>query len=297
MMKRLLALSAAFWLGTLPAYADSTIDALSASGALAGTENVPIFQTANPAVKTTAQAIGNTASALAATVLTSGTLPAARMPALTGDCVTTAGAVATHCALGHPGYIATNWYFPGPTGTLTGGVALAVNTIRCSYGNVAQKVTLSQLGAREATAGSNLQLAIYTSVSGRPGALIAATGSIDISGAAGAKTGALTGNKQVGPGGTDGDRDLWFCSNVDNAATVLAAFANGSTSQAFNIGTATAGNLFGSNATMTGISCAGAACNGASSTFGTWPTLTGSTWTDITGATSPAIGFLVNSVP
>lgn len=38
-----------------------TIDALGSAGALSGSENVPIFQTANPAVKTTTQAIANLA--------------------------------------------------------------------------------------------------------------------------------------------------------------------------------------------------------------------------------------------
>jgi len=42
-----------------PAFADSTINALGSASSLTGTESVPIFQTANPAVKTTTQAIAN----------------------------------------------------------------------------------------------------------------------------------------------------------------------------------------------------------------------------------------------
>lgn len=56
MMKRLLAVA---FLALLShgASADVTINSLTAAAALAGTESVPIFQTANPAVKTTPSAI------------------------------------------------------------------------------------------------------------------------------------------------------------------------------------------------------------------------------------------------
>lgn len=56
MMKRLL-LASVFALVSHAALADVTIDALSAATALGGTEAVPIFQTANPAVRTTPSAI------------------------------------------------------------------------------------------------------------------------------------------------------------------------------------------------------------------------------------------------
>src|SRR6516225_9681987 len=51
---------AAFILGlflTSPAWADSTIDLLTAGAALTGTEKLPMFQTANPAVTTTPNAL------------------------------------------------------------------------------------------------------------------------------------------------------------------------------------------------------------------------------------------------
>ncbi len=56
-MKRFLALMSIAGLMASPAFADGTIDTLSAGAALAGTESVPMFQTANPAVKTTTGAI------------------------------------------------------------------------------------------------------------------------------------------------------------------------------------------------------------------------------------------------
>ena len=50
-----------------PAFADGTIDTLTAGSALTGTEQIPMFQTANPAVKTTPSAIGTYLSALTLT--------------------------------------------------------------------------------------------------------------------------------------------------------------------------------------------------------------------------------------
>jgi hypothetical protein len=67
-MKHILALIAS--LGLLsPAYADGTIDTLSAGAALGGTEQIPMFQTANPAVTTTPNAIKTFAGT---TITTSG---------------------------------------------------------------------------------------------------------------------------------------------------------------------------------------------------------------------------------
>ena len=54
---RKLILAAILALVAVPAWADGTIDTLSAGGALTGTELIPMFQTANPAVTTTPNAI------------------------------------------------------------------------------------------------------------------------------------------------------------------------------------------------------------------------------------------------
>ncbi len=53
-IRALLALS---YLATAPAFADSTINNLSAGTALAGTEQIPMYQGANPAVTTTPNAL------------------------------------------------------------------------------------------------------------------------------------------------------------------------------------------------------------------------------------------------
>jgi hypothetical protein len=305
-----------------PAYADSTIDGLGAAAALAGTESVPIFQTANPAVKTTTGAIGNagaltgdvtksagssatTLAAGSAAALNSGTLAAARMPALTGDCTTSAGAVATVCLDPHAGYIASSWY-TSPTWTVysTGNATGAANRIVCKYGYVPQKVTIGALGARVTTAGtSNYQLAIYANGSGRPAALLSSTGNIT-TGSTGLNTAALVANKQVGPGGTDNGRDVWWCMNVNDATTAFMAESASTNSQNAYVGSATASDLIPSNtaSSLNGIHCAGANCAGGSSTFNTWPaTLAGSTWTVMsagtTGNTWPVVVFQAASVP
>jgi len=306
-----------------PAYADSTIDALSAAGALAGTESVPIFQTANPAVKATTGAIGNagaltgdvtksagsgvtTLAAGSASNLNSGTLNAARMPALTGNCTTVAGAVATTCDLPSAGYSSSLWVMPYTgNGTLgANGTAPVASTIYCYYGAVAQKATIGNLGfaIQTAAASGNVQLALYTNVSSKPGTLLSSTTS-QTTAATGEFTKALAANKQIGPGGTDAGRDIWFCTNVDASAGGTVKFMgplNGTQiSAAVLTGSATLADLvnrFGGN--VLGYSCAGANCNGGSSTFGSWPaSLAGSTWTAVTTGQFPLMAIQPASVP
>jgi hypothetical protein len=239
-----------------------------------------------------------------ASALTSGTLAAARMPALTGNCVTAAGSIATACDAPHPGYIASTWYTPGGFGRrMTTSQAVSQNRIVCRYGYVSAKVTIGALGARINGVGStNLQLAIYASSSGRPGAKIGETGNIANTSSAFASA-ALVANKQVGPGGADGGRDLWFCfNNNDSTATF---FSNDPQDLAQNefIGASTASDLFQtSSSVQQAIYCSGAACNGGSSTFGTWPSsLAGSTWTsnqaNSSGNQMPTVAFQPASVP
>ncbi len=233
-----------------------------------------------------------------ASLLTSGTLAAARMPALTGNCVTTAGAVATTCDDPHPGYIAANWYLP--IGPISSGSSTApgTNLITCHYAIVAQKVTISQLAVYASTVGiSNTQMAIYAATNGLPGVKIGETGSIVNT--ASPVSGALLANKQVGPGGTDGGRDLFFCANQNDATVIYRGIGSGTVIGANYLGSTTLTQLLSSGPiSITSLTCAGANCNGGSSTFGTWPsTLAGTTWTKSTASNAPFTAFLVNSVP
>src|SRR6516165_8450124 len=88
---------AAFILGlflTSPALADSTIDLLTAGAALTGTEKLPMFQTANPAVTTTP-------NALKTFVTTSGVVTSITNSDGSLTISPTSGAVVASLALGH----------------------------------------------------------------------------------------------------------------------------------------------------------------------------------------------------
>jgi hypothetical protein len=301
-----------------PAYADSTIDGLGAAAALAGTESVPIFQTANPAVKATTGAIGNagaltgdvtksagsgvtTLAAGSASNLNSGTLPAGRMPALTGDCTSAAGAVATVCTDPHPGYVTGNWYFgQGPNLYGTSGAAVA-NRISCYYGYYPRVITIRNVGFGIVTAGtSNTQIALYRNSGGNPAALIDNTPSVVNTGATSVATGALAADQQVGPGTANG-RDVWHCSNQNDSTITYRSVTGANTiAESQFQGSATVTNILGSGpSSVVGKLCSGAACAGGSSTFGTWPaTLAGTTWTDQIGtAAMPIIAVQIVSSP
>ena len=216
---------------------------------------------------------------------------------LTGDCVTASGSVATACSGAHPGYIANSYYSPIGVGTVATGNAIGANAIHCAYGVIPQKVTLSALALRIATAspGGNVQLAIYQNSSGRPGAKIDSTGSQSTT-STGTFALNLGANRQVGPGGTDGGRDVWFCVNADNGTVAFTAYA--ATFPNWYLGSTNIGSVITTNGIITSISCAGANCNGGSSTFNTWPsTLSGSTWSDDSTLLMPAIAFKVASFP
>lgn len=231
--------------------------------------------------------------------LNSGTLNAARMPALTGDCTTVAGAVATTCLSPHPGYITSAWYFGnGPTLYSTGSAATA-NRISCYYTYFSILLTVRNVGVGIVGAGSsNLQIALYKNSGGNPGALIDSTPNMLDTGAAATVTGALAGNQQLGPGSTNG-RDIWVCSNQNDSTVTYRAVANAQTYGGIYQGSATLGNILGSGAiTAVAKLCAGANCNGGSSTFNTWPaTLFGSTWTDQSGQIAPLVAVQVVSSP
>lgn len=228
---------------------------------------------------------------------------AAQMPALTGDCATTAGTVATTCnALPHPGYIVNNWYVPIGVVQVATGQSLTANKITCHYGAAAQNITIDNVGVliSGAAASGNLQVALYTNASGRPATLITSTASISTAGAVPVNA-ALAANAVVGPSTANG-RDLWWCNNVDtNGAAALMQSLNAAVNASYTaaiIGSSAQANAISAAATNVGISCTGAACTGGSSTFNTWPaSLVGSTWTEITSARVTAIEFRVKSLP
>lgn len=230
----------------------------------------------------------------------SGTLGAARMPALTGDCTTSAGAVSTTCNAPHPGYITNNWYAPlGIIGGVTG-VANTANVLVCTYGYIPRTITISALGVRIGTVGTtNIQLAVYGNSGGLPGTLLSSTGNISDTSSGTVVQGALAANVQIGPNGTAAGKDVWFCSNTNDSAVTFNAQIPSGSLMAMYSGSPTLANMMGASSIMLGaLTCAGANCNGGSSTFNTWPSsLSGSTWSNTTTAIAPIIIFKVASAP
>lgn len=230
----------------------------------------------------------------------SAAVAAGQLPAFSGDCASSAGTADLNCnAIPHPGYIASNWYSPvGTTNIITGAAGLQ-NTIVCSYGAVAAKLTINALAVKITTlsAGGHIQLAIYSNNAGRPGALLSSTASLSTASSGVVVSAALGANQQVGPGGSNSGRDLWFCSNQDNGTASIAAYVNNAASfPGWELGSSNVNNLVSN--IISGVSCAGASCQGGSSTFNSWPANLGtSTWSDIVTNVSPFIMFQVNSVP
>ena len=205
------------------------------------------------------------------------------------------------CNMPNSGIVSNRWYqaFRGEVQGFGGsGVA---NQIACYFAVVPRLVTIKTLGFYNNVAGStNVQMAIYANdtTTGRPAALIGNTGSVS-NGTTGTHSGAMAANKQVGPGGADGGREVWFCSNMNDSTATYGTVTNTNSSQAAVIGSATLGEVLVANDHIVGVVCSGANCNGGSSTFGTWPaSLAGSTWTTessgTTGIYSPNIAYQAN---
>lgn len=218
---------------------------------------------------------------------------------LSGDC-TTSGTLATTCPGPHPGYIASNYYLPVSSQIFGTTSAATANRILCYYAFVPQVITINTVGLGFVAAGSsNSQAALYKSASGRPGALIDKTGNILNTGANSFVTGALGGSQQIGPGTANG-QNIWWCTNQnDSTVTYRGLAGSGGIFGSFYQGSATLGTTMTQGGiTPASIRCDGAACNGGSSTFNTWPaTLAGTTWTDVTGNNTALVAFQVLSVP
>ena len=197
----------------------------------------------------------------------------------------------------HPGYVANLWYTFEPHLLTQAGAAGTASVINCAAGYVGAPITINQIGANVGTlsAGGNFQLALYSSVIGRPGALIAKTGNISTA-AAGVINGSL-GNTPIGPTSINAG-PLWFCSNVDNATAVLNSLSLSTVPGRFLQGSANETRVVQGAAGPVGISCTAAACTGGSSTFNTWPaSLAGSTWSDVITAVMPFVMFQIVSSP
>ncbi len=195
----------------------------------------------------------------------------------------------------------TSLYYT-PIGITTNGTAADPpnDTIMCAKGIVERKLTTTNGAIRVGTAQAavNGQVAIYTDSSGRPGDLIRATGNISLATGSTAVAAAWSSTAQIGPGGSAGGAVLWWCYNGDSTTATLTSLRVGSVSPATALMGATLQNVLTATSSIGSLHCAGANCNGGSSTFGTWPSsLAGTTWSEVVTATMPAIMFDVTSVP
>lgn len=187
----------------------------------------------------------------------------------------------------HPGYIVSNWYVP--VGVQIGNFAGAnpgANSIRMLPAFIKERITLNALGVRVATlsAGGNVQAAIYANnpATGRPqGSPLASTASMPTASVASVNAAVSV---QLEPG------IYWFATCMDNATATLVTMVNTSTGPlSATIGSATQSNDLGGGG-FTGLSVAG--------TFGTWPNMTGQTFTELNNSSATGIvQFEVGSVP
>lgn len=175
--------------------------------------------------------------------------------------------------------------------------ASVANVITCIKGMVLQKLTFSVLTVNITTSGSsNVQSALYNDTNGFPGTLMSSTPSVADTGTVGTAM-TLSSSVQTGPG------SLWFCTNQNDSTVVFTSVAKtlpGFSGPMIGADVSAAGlaTLVSTASGLQGLSCSGAACNGGSSTFGTWPDLTGSTWTRVAATSNaPILFFTPLSVP
>ena len=233
----------------------------------------------------------------AATSVASTDLFACAQGATTRKCT---GAQVQEFAISHPGYV-TGFFYIGYNvmPSTSGPVAVTANDIKCYPSGVIKKLTTTNAGIRltTASAGGNIQGAMYTSVNGRPGDLVAASASMSTT-SVGSVTAAWTAAKQIGPGGANADGNLWKCSNADNAVAIAVSVETIGGNTPSVIGASTMSGLLTVGNATSYVSCAGANCTGGSSTFGTWPaSLAGSTWSNGSTRHAVIIGFDVTSQP
>jgi hypothetical protein len=229
---------AALWFS--PAFADGTIDTLSAGSALGGTEAIPMFQGSNPAVKTTPNAIKTF----------------------------------TNAGVTNPGYVVGNWYLSVTlaSGIASGSAGPSLLTAYCGMqligGN--SSVTISSLALKTTANAGNVQLAIYNAaISGgqqRPSTLIDSTPNI-VATSAGNLSGNLNATHSINPG------FYWLCMQTDNTILRYASPNNGQTNMVPFIGSSNIGNVF--NSAIDGVNTT----TGITS-FGTWPSFVGATFTE-----------------
>jgi hypothetical protein len=172
------------------------------------------------------------------------------------------------------------WFGTGVAVT-SNGVAAAANTVRLYPFQLRARITVSTLAVRVATVGlGSFQLAIYANdtATGRPaGAVLARTGNMSTL-VADVVEGDITGDDVVLEAGL-----YWAATNVDgtSATTVFQTLGQNMVATTALVGAATSASASTSTST-TLVTLT------TPMTFNTWSTMTGATFTEVTGFTGAA---------
>jgi hypothetical protein len=199
---------------------------------------------------------------------------------------------------GQPSYQSGRFYLPRDVGagTLTNGTAPGLSTIVCRAGTIPRMVAINSLVVWPSTtdSGKFVQAAVYADDgNGRPSALVSSSGSGSTGSATAVQmTLSSVSTPYLGAGSQVG-RLVWFCTNTNSGIAAFSTFGASGSSMTALVGSSSAADA--THANLMALSCAGAACNGGSSTFGTWPSsLSGSTWTEVLSTAYAAVAFKVN---
>lgn len=182
-----------------------------------------------------------------------------------------------------PPFVAGRWYIAYEH--IATAAALSANTIRLTPFPLDQPVTMSDLATYIATAAAsgNLALAIYAAdqvITDPTGLPVAATGSISTA-STGAVSADITGANPFVPAG-----EYWMAVNADTngAGCVCQGVASSAALGAKLRGSTTLGNLANSgSSSVWALTIA--------QTFGTWPDLTGQTFSENTSQRSAMLYF------
>lgn len=184
----------------------------------------------------------------------------------------------------NPYYVAGNWVCLvwGVFGSVT---TMTLNTIYLTPFRIEKAITLSDLAVRVRTgvAASNIQLAIYnsTGTSRKPGTLVGATGSIASATSSANVSGDISGaDVTLQPG------LYWAAINCDTSGIAVDCIGQGVSLMNNMIGSATLANIATSMALGQTIA----------QTYGTWPDLTGQSFTDASSR-GPLVFGKVSAVP
>ncbi|QIG69036.1 hypothetical protein EVB78_002 [Rhizobium phage RHph_N1_15] len=186
-----------------------------------------------------------------------------------------------------PAYAVGRWYPAFLIGTVTTGTAVTANKIRMLPFIVPVDITISDLAVRVATAAAagNVQVAIYAAdANGDPtGAALAKTGNLSTATASSDVSLPLAAPVALKAG-------LYFMAvNADNSTAQLQTVGQSNNNMACLIGVSALADLSpgGNNNSEAPLSI--------DQTFGTWPDLTGATFTRVTSNNTALIRFKIAS--